>query len=291
MRIAAAPPNNGGGLEVRSVIPGGSWDQHLGETGQQVPSDGDTRMVVQPNYVQRCFDMSDGSVQCWLVPAPPWSALCRLKLHYGGVIKLGTGSFIGPRTILTAAHNLHDDGRDVDSITVVPGQASEGDEPFDKETTSAFAYNANFRTASEDEAAQFDYGVIFLKDDRLGRLVSWSFPFLSVADGDWTSKNLGWINVAGYPDGFGGHILYGKGKPTSIDGNVILHDTDTSRGDSGGPIYWFNAPSDYRILGVHTDYIEARRLNSGVRITGRIDGHLRHWVDQPGKDQGATRLP
>jgi V8-like Glu-specific endopeptidase len=295
--LAALDKSSGGLVQPRAVIVDGSWDQELAQTAGDVPSDGDTRRVISDAREPRDFKLADGTIVTIWVPTRPWSALCRLKLDFGdGLPKEGTGSIIGPRTILTAAHNLYADGQCVVSITVVPGQFREGDRPFGKKSTNSFAFHAGYQSEDEDTAAQFDYGVVFLEDDTLTSLVGWSFPFQPIEDWRWEAPDkLGWINISGFPENSEGCLFWGKGKSKKglddhvINGNVILHDVDTTPGQSGAPIYWVNG-DDYRVLGIHTEYLDVKGLNSGVRITDTIKGHLQRWVDEPGSDQGATEL-
>lgn len=274
-----------------SIIPGGSWDKEKMKQGGYVSVRGDSREPIEA-YEKRMFVRTNGQRSAFSVPARPWSAICYLELAYPSGPAIGTGCLIGPRTVLTAAHNLYDrdTGREVTSIRVIPGRFRHGVEPFGSEVTSSFAYDLDYRSADRDDAAtQCDFGVVFLSSTRIHEQVGLTMPAVSIETSLWTDPRLGWINIAGFPDE-NEQLMWARGRPQRLAGNVVIHDVDTTPGQSGSPIYWTDGRS-YKVLAIHTEGIGFdQNYNAGVRITPAMERQLTKWCERPGSAHGAARL-
>lgn len=257
----------------------------------------DTRVGINPPLEDMWFNIG-GKPTKIKAPAAPWSAICLLQLHFGADTFRGTGWLIGPKTIITAAHNLHirKEGRNVDSITVFPAKTGQGDGPFATRETSHYAFDQRFMLPTSDlEAGRFDYGAIFLLEKPLALLPDKYFRFEELDP----ATNIGPIQVAGYPidkkDDERPLVLAG-GKlrePTnnkSKDPLILIHDVDTIEGESGGPIYYYSA-GKYTAIGIHTDGIGFdAKLNAGRRITPDLAKKMSEWVKNPGKKIDANIL-
>src|SRR5262245_20546243 len=98
----------------------------------------------------------------------PWRQICALRIKAkDGKLFVGTGWFIGPKTLLTAGHCvfMQNEGGWAASIEIIP--AKHGDtEPFGRVTATRFASVDGW---VEQASRDFDYGVILLENDALGR--------------------------------------------------------------------------------------------------------------------------
>lgn len=253
----------------------------------------DTRQPLVPDYEDFWYQPPSGPKQCCKVPAAPWSAICRLEITIGSGTAHGTGWFIGPRTIMTAAHNLYarTKGLAASNITIYAG-APGPDTPFLPVTTSLYEYDHRYAEASSDvDATRYDYGVIFVPDDGLGNLVRKYFKYSPQK----ATTDLGTIQIAGFPHDKNYELVYAKGNQTGTDPQIIIHDIDTEAGQSGAPIYHWSETTGYTVIGVHTDgfgkngqglsgqlgYGEKR--NGGVRITPDLKKRMDFWKANPGQ--------
>jgi V8-like Glu-specific endopeptidase len=182
----------------------------------------------------------------------PWQCIGRLDVYsnpYSFVpSSWGTGTLVGPNTVLTASHVVPWDAN--------PAMVSFTPAFFDGTSTlgpdvSSFVVDASSYDASSSPAVAFDFAVLRL-DDRLGDSLGW-FGSKSYDDG-WNDSNF-WTLV-GYP------FLVASGNQPSFqlgisfhdddeDSNdfgqameLETHDADSSGGDSGGPYFalWDGLP-------------------------------------------------
>jgi V8-like Glu-specific endopeptidase len=275
IETGSLPPTDD--IRFRDIIPGATYEDYLRKQGRP-PASHDTRQIL---------DIKDGAGK----PAAPYRAICYLELNFPSGTAAGTGTFIDRRIVLTAAHNLYRRGEDeeVRSVVVVPGQYRSLPEPFGRATSNNFDYHPKWR--NEDDvrrASQYDFGVIFLDDDRLAQQVNWTFPCYCLTDEGWNKlKSDYWLNVSGFPVKFDHFMLWGTGKPNKLLGNVIQHDIPTTNGQSGAPMYYDSGRGFY-LLGVHTDGVGLTDMNGGVRITHEVKGWIENWLGSPGVRQGGA---
>ncbi|HZK04759.1 MAG TPA: trypsin-like peptidase domain-containing protein [Actinomycetaceae bacterium] len=250
----------------------------------------------------------------------PWRWVCHLDItyldpgeRYAEKKQAGTGVLIGPRHVLTAAHNLlSDDGRlKTQSIRVTPGRNGSR-KPFG--TIDAASWKTHPRWVQKGKSNRdFDYALITL-DDSIGTrkfsalqnrpLGYWSDPKwgagsalggLAVAQLDGIT-----VNVAGYAgDKPAGTLWSGKGtakRATEVAGGklrnrerVVMHDVDTGKGQSGGPMWvWYSKSGRRNLVGVHVAPAEVlavdasgntrRTHNLAVRISDDVIKQLNAWM-------------
>lgn len=186
---------------------------------------------------------------------------------------IGTGWFIGPRTLATAGHCVHIKGsgvvgRDgwVRNIQVIPGRNGRT-APFGAATSSVF-WSVKGWVDSGDE--NFDYAAIILPTE-LGRRTGW-FGF-GVYD-DETLKG-GVANLGGYPgDKPAGTAWWSSHQIASVNGTKVFYDIDSFGGQSGAAVYRIVAGQR---IGVAVHAYGGPVTNSGTRITRPVFQNLKDW--------------
>jgi glutamyl endopeptidase len=206
--------------------------------------------------------------------AYPWSTNASLAIVAAdNSAWIGTGWFIGPRTLVTAGHCVYIrdsgvPGRDgwVQRITVMPGR--NGSElPFGAATSNTFRAVTGW---TEGGDPNFDYGVLILPV-ALGEKTG------SVGFGAFTDDQLRdqTANIAGYPsDKDPGTLWYDSRQIASLSPRKVYYDIDTAGGQSGSAVYCVFDGARTAIA-VHT-YGDAN-VNSGTRITDDVYNNLVEW--------------
>ena len=185
----------------------------------------------------------------------PWSSIGRLNRSTGGFC---TGVVIGPKQVLTVAHCLYDArlGRwsSADDLHFVAGY-SRGD------------FVAHLRVADVTVSPDYnpldpgnldnlsnDWAIVTIQESHILRPIPWQLlDPRETADG-LTEKSL---IRAGYSQDRA-HLLAGHQGCSVVgwEGDIMLHDCDGTRGDSGSPIL-FHRFGQVTIVG----------LNVGFRVT------------------------
>lgn len=206
----------------------------------------------------------------------PWKKICHLKIQTAtGKFYLGTGFFIGPRTIVTAGHcvYIHSQGGWAKQITVTPGR-NESQTPFKSYTATSFR---SVKGWVKDKSRSYDYGVIILPQDAAIPSEIGAFGFGSYPDQLLRKKKL---NTAGYPgDKPSGTMWFHGRKAKAIDSRTITYDIDTAGGQSGSAV-WILGDGKRIVVGIHTN--GALSGNSATRITKPVFENLKRWRTEGG---------
>jgi V8-like Glu-specific endopeptidase len=219
----------------------------------------------------------DDRVRIMTTKITPWKRICHLKIRTTtGKNYLGTGFFIGPRTIVTAGHcvYIHSQGGWVQQITVTPGR-NDTETPFKSYTATAFR---SVKGWVKDKARNYDYGVILLPKTVSVPPEIGAFGFASYSNQFLFNKRL---NTAGYPgDKPSGTMWYHGRKAKSVTARTITYDIDTAGGQSGSAV-WVRGSNGKRIVvGIHTN--GAPSGNSATRITKPVFDNLKRWRTEGG---------
>ena len=178
----------------------------------------------------------------------PWRMICALRMRGPtGAGAIGTGWFIGPRTILTAGHcvfSTHFFGGWASAIEVIPGLRSAGTDagarPFGSVTSTRFSSVDRWL---QHEDADFDIGCIHL-DEPKGDEVGW------FALGALTPDELAGylVNVSGYPAdrGQGNQQFHGSNRVLRVTERRLFYEVDTFGGQSGAPVWIHETPARRR---------------------------------------------
>jgi glutamyl endopeptidase len=201
----------------------------------------------------------------------PWRCICQLVIEgVNGREVLGTGWLAGPRTVLTAGHNLlnADPPHQAAKVWVLPGRSGDA-------VPHGFYSSANFAVHPEwqqDFERTRDIGVVWL-DKPIGNELGW---FGLGAHDDGMLRGL-LVNNAGYPaDKPLGTQWFNAGRILDVRPDAITYGLDTEPGQSGSPIFYFDAQMRRIVVAVHV-YGETAD-NLGVRITPGLYDTLATWI-------------
>jgi len=213
--------------------------------------------------------------------APPWRMICALGIDTPRGTFRGTGWFAGPRTVVTAGHNIFDRARFggwADRITVAPG-LNESDAPF-----SSFE-SQELRTIQrwiDGEDPDFDCGAIVL-DEPIGERTGW---FFTAALPDQDLQDAG-ANLSGYPvrSASGSQQLFHAKRILRTTPGRLFYAMDAEEGHSGSPIWIYqNDPTNPIVVGIHAAGVTATPpalgilANSGVRISLATVAAIADWI-------------
>jgi glutamyl endopeptidase len=228
----------------------------------------------RPRDVAEIVHGADDRQQISDTASYPWSTNASLAIVAAdNSAWIGTGWFIGPRTLVTAGHCVYIrdsgvPGRDgwVQRITVMPGRS--GDQlPFGTATSNTFRAVTGW---TEGGDPNFDYGVLMLPVP-LGEQTG------SIGFGAYTDEQLRdqAANIAGYPsDKDAGTLWYDSRQIASLSPRKVYYDIDTVGGQSGSAVYCVFDNARIAIA-IHT-YGDAN-VNSGTRITDDVYNNLVAW--------------
>ena len=220
----------------------------------------------------------DDRVQIANTRALPWKRICYLNIKTAtGKSYLGTGFFVGPRTIITAGHcvYMHSQRGWVREITVIPGRNGL-ETPFKSFTATSFRSVKGWVT---DKSRNYDYGAIILPKNVVIPSEIGAFGFASYSNQSLLSKKL---NTAGYPgDKPSGTLWFHGRKAKSVSARTITYDIDTAGGQSGSAVWVQDNSGRRTVVGIHTN--GALSGNSATRITKPVFENLKRWRAEGGK--------
>lgn len=201
----------------------------------------------------------------------PWRCICQLVIEgLHGRDVLGTGWFAGPRTVVTAGHNLlsHETGRSATRVWVMPARSGDA-VPFGYDASATFDVHPRWRS---DHERTHDVGVVWL-DTPIGDRLGW---FGVGVNSDAQLRNL-IVNNAGYPaDKPLGTQWFNAGRVLKAQPQTLTYGLDTEPGQSGSPIFHYTADDQRVVVAVHA-YGDSGE-NIGVRITDELFEAISAWV-------------
>lgn len=203
----------------------------------------------------------------------PWRWICKLLITFPDNARfVGTGWFIGPRTVMTAGHCVYSkaNGGWASSIEVIPGM-DDTNRPYGSQVGTSFRSVSGW---TQDGKPEFDYGAIILPNCDLGNTVGW-FGFANLAD---DSLNNLYVNTSGYPgDKPSGTQWFNGGRISSVEEKKIYYMIDTMGGQSGSPV-WRLLNGERHAIGVHA---YGGCPNSATRITKAVFDNMLAWRNIP----------
>jgi V8-like Glu-specific endopeptidase len=221
----------------------------------------------------------------------PWRMICALRMRGGnGAGAIGTGWFIGPRTVITAGHCVFSNfffGGWASAIEVIPGLLGNGDSagnrPYGSVTGTRLSAVDRW---VQNEDPDFDIGCIHLDQDK-GSEVGW------FAVGALPAEELVnyLANVAGYPAdrGAGSELYHDKNRVLRVSERRLFYETDTYGGQSGAPVWIHESDiSPPLAVGIHAYGVGGTpadfgiTANSAPRINLQVLVTMEEWVEQDG---------
>lgn len=193
----------------------------------------------------------------------PYYGIAYLTVSFtNGKSYRGTAFMISPNVMLTAGHNLYEEGYKVKNITAYPGRS--GDYKPLTATVKKFYLDTKYTGTQAD----WDYGIIVL-DKNIGNSTGW---FGLHAQSNSSSIGTTKITVTGYPADLAGYKMWkDTGNVSSITDYRFKHNADTYGGNSGSPTYAYNSSYGYQAYGIHT-----HGGNYGRRITMSLFNWLKN---------------
>jgi len=209
-----------------------------------------------------------------LLSSNPWRQICSLRIRsQSGELYVGTGWFIGSKTLATAGHcvYLQDDGGWAASIDVIPARFGSSF-PFGTIRATRFAAVDGWTVHSQRD---FDYGVIHLESDSAGRQTG-NFEVRAISD--QLLNNVA-AKISGYPaDREQAQFQYFHERPIQrVTATRLFYDIDTFGGQSGSPIWEDTAEHGVVAIGIHTT--GGVSSNSGTRINNDVIDNLISWLE------------
>ncbi|MBF2027366.1 MAG: serine protease [Oscillatoriales cyanobacterium C42_A2020_001] len=250
------------------------------ETGEETDEAIDEAVLAELEQQLESLEVvigTDDRVRVMNTKVIPMKRICHLKIQAAnGKSYLGTGFFVGPRTIITAGHcvYIHGQGGWARQIVVTPGR-NEKEEPFKSFTATSFR---SVKGWVNSKSRNYDYGAIILPKSAAVSSEIGAFGFASYSNASLLNKKL---NTAGYPgDKPAGTMWFHGRKAKSVQPRTITYDIDTAGGQSGSPV-WVRGNDNKRIVvGIHTN--GSLTGNSATRITQPVFNNLKRWRAEGG---------
>lgn len=186
---------------------------------------------------------------------------------------IGTGWFIGPRTLVTAGHCVYIKHSPVAArngwvkkIQVMPGRNGDA-VPFGGVTATEFW---SVKGWGESGLENYDYGAIILPGAFPVDLGKFGFGVFEDA------KLLSSVaNITGYPgDKPSGTMWYDHRQIGSVNADKVFYAADTAGGQSGAPVYIIHEGTRIAVA-VHA--YGGNTANSGTRISSQVFANLESW--------------
>lgn len=216
----------------------------------------------------------------------PWARqVCSLIITTcTGRVARGTGWFASPRTIVTAGHNLyfheHDGWAQV--VRVIPARNGRR-APFGSfHVTASDLLTTKGWGRGEIES---DYGAIRVPAEYSRRYSSQIGNLgMRVADDNFISDVQ--ANVVGYPVDVlptGTLWWHGRRLVSSSSPRTLRYNIDTSRGQSGSPVY-VKAGNDRDVIGIHNYDFDS--FNQATRISTEVFNTITEWIEANEEHEG-----
>lgn len=224
----------------------------------------------------------------------PWRAVAHLRAYssqYATSYWGCTGTFIGPKVLLTAAHCIYNRANWAGgwpySVQVRPGQHLYLGAPYTPYGTAwaatfwvprAWIQSSGSTNRELTSVRAWDYGVVVLNDASMGNIVGW----LGVASlsTDALRSPVGW-GISGYDgDKLGAQWGRISLRFTWVDSDFLTYRSSTSPGSSGAAI---RQTSDDAIVGVNVAGPDTSVYdNIGRRVDSRVLYFLNDVCSQAG---------
>jgi V8-like Glu-specific endopeptidase len=251
------------------------------------------RHISELTYGPRSAQLQIAQTTSAQTPVPdttlyPWRANAQLKISVPGKtdLFLGTGWFIGPYAVITAAHAVFPQEPGVYSgwasaIEVTPGLNGNAI-PFQSFSSTLFYCPDGWQSQGD---LRLDYGVVLLNQG-IGSQVG-MYGYATYVDNDLQSAVA---NLGGYPENqpdgtpANGTQWYSAGNVVNVDQYFIYYQLDSLAGESGSCVYRNLGDQSYA-MAIHTAAQSGDSqgaLDRGLRITEPVFENLQQWASMTG---------
>jgi glutamyl endopeptidase len=215
----------------------------------------------------------------------PWRMICALEIQGPFGNFGGTGWLVGPKTLITAGHcvhEMHQMGGWARTIRVSPGRNGE-ERPFGYVDATKFTSTDAWIA---DQNPDYDIGCIHLSDP-IGHNLGW-FSIASLSDKE-LQESL--VNICGYPADRGGGLeqYFQANRILRVGPRRIFYDIDTFGGQSGAPVWIYKDGSDAPVgVAIHAYGTSATpdsfkiTANSAPRILPEVLEQIKAWIASDG---------
>jgi V8-like Glu-specific endopeptidase len=264
--------------------------------------------------------LPDERVRVHATTQVPYRWVCSLDIRRGSSFSRGSGLLVGPRQVLTAAHNVYDaEGNRPDSLHVAPARNGT-EQPFGRFEAVAFTTTSRYIT-NPVPGSRFDIALVTLGADASAAT---SKAIAGATLGHWGSPGAGQgtnlrpldtafltgkdVVVCGYPgDKCNGsacnpaagwkaedqaNTMWSHFGPARFHAGApggVVYTADTAKGQSGSPVWIRFTDGTRSLVGVHVDrHLEfdpgVRRMvlrgNKAVHLDADVMALVRSWLGQ-----------
>lgn len=238
------------------------------------PADGCWRLITPEEAIGR-----DTRQKIVATEALPYRQIGQLLIEVSdGYTYIGTGTLVGPRHVLTAAHNLYHikDKSSAVRVTFVPGRRG-------NETAfpNLWCRSVEFRVPREygEGDIRHDYAMVILPPEvapamtsQLGTMAVGAFVPSALRDRE--------VVIAGYAEdkdqNYGRFLYADRNQIERVDATYLWYYVDTGRGQSGSPIY-VEQDGGFILAGIHTCYDGT--YNRGIHINEANFQVISAWIE------------
>lgn len=247
---------------------------------EQAPDTSGLRPIGEATYGEPVGPESvlgpDDRVQIHNTGDYPWRAHCSLLITANdGARYIGTGWFIGPKTVITAGHCVFIHAPNtprhgwVQSIQVMPGRNGNA-LPYGSVTVPRAGLRSVGGWTNTGPNHEFDYGALILPTP-LGSATGW-LGYASLSD---ATLNGSTMNISGYPgDKPSGTQWYHYSGVAALGPRKVYYAADTYGGQSGSAVYTMINGGRY---GVAVHAYGGSTSNSGTRVTQDVANNFTFW--------------